>query len=72
MSRIDTFTFRVNANERRILAALAEYLNRSQSDALRVLIREAARELITDAPAQAARQSDAAPRAEGVKHANTN
>jgi len=71
MSRIDTFTFRVNADERRILAALADYLNRSQSDALRLLIREAARELITDAPAQATRQTDA-ERGEGVKHAETN
>lgn len=75
MSRIDTFTFRVNADERRILAALANYLNRSQSDALRLLIREAARELMTNAPAQAARfadketQTDAAPRGEGVKNA---
>lgn len=68
MSRIDTFTFRVNENERRVLAALADYLNRSQSDALRVLIREAARELLTDAPAP----TDAAPRAEGVKNAATN
>jgi len=45
MSRIDTFTFRVNPNERRLLAALAERLQRSQSDAVRWLVREAACEL---------------------------
>lgn len=72
MMRNERFTFVCNENERRILAALAEYLNRSQSDALRLLIREAARELITDASAQVARQFDAAPRGEGVKHAIEN
>ncbi len=71
MMRNERFTFVCNENERRILAALAEYLNRSQSDALRLLIREAARELITDASAQNARP-DAAPRGEGVEHAATN
>jgi hypothetical protein len=48
MSRIDTFTFRVNTNERRMLKALAERLQRSQSDAVRLLIREAARELVVN------------------------
>jgi hypothetical protein len=45
MSRVDTFTFRVNTDERRILAALADKLQRSQSDAVRWLIRKSAREL---------------------------
>lgn len=72
MMRNERFTFVCNANERRVLAALADYLNRSQSDALRLLIREAARELITDAPAPGARPTDAAPCGEGVKHAATN
>lgn len=45
MARIDTFTLRVNSDERRILANLAQRLERSQSDAVRLLIREAAREL---------------------------
>jgi hypothetical protein len=73
MSRIDTFTFRVNADERRILAALADYLNRSQSDTLRLLVRAAGRELLPNAPAPTARQADdAAPRGEGVKHAANN
>ena len=31
MSRIDTFAFRVNQDERRMIAALAERLRRSQS-----------------------------------------
>lgn len=48
MARIDTFTLRVNADERRILNALAQRLERTQSDAVRLLIREAARELATD------------------------
>jgi uncharacterized protein (DUF1778 family) len=46
MARIDTFTLRVNRDERRMLAAVAERLQRTQSDAVRLLIREAARELI--------------------------
>jgi len=48
MARITTFTLRVNAEERRILASLAARLERSQSDAVRVLIREAARDLLPD------------------------
>ncbi|GIL15286.1 MAG: hypothetical protein BroJett039_04590 [Chloroflexota bacterium] len=72
MMRNNRFTFVCSEDERRILAALADYLNRSQSDALRLLIREAARELITDANAHAARSTDAAPRSEGVKHAIEN
>ncbi len=49
MSRIGTFTFRINADERRILAALADRLQRSQSDAIRLLIRTAAEELNANA-----------------------
>jgi hypothetical protein len=45
MSRIDLFTLRVNDAERRMIALIAERLQRSQSDAVRLLIREAAREL---------------------------
>jgi hypothetical protein len=47
MSRIDLFTLRVNDAERRMIALIAERLQRSQSDAVRLLIREAARELET-------------------------
>ncbi len=46
MPRQDTFTFRVNADERQLIAALADRLQRSQSDAVRLLIREAAHELL--------------------------
>jgi hypothetical protein len=47
MSRVNAFTFRINAEERRLLAALANRLQRSQSDTVRLLIREAAKELVT-------------------------
>ncbi len=43
--REDTFTLRVSANERRILAALAQRLERSQSDAVRFLLRQEAKRL---------------------------
>jgi hypothetical protein len=43
--RTDTFAMRVNAEERHMLVALAERLQRSQSDTVRLLIRQAAREL---------------------------
>jgi len=43
--RLDTFAMRVNAEERRMLLALAKRLQRSQSDVVRLLIREAVREL---------------------------
>lgn len=43
--RLDTFAMRVNSEERQMLVALAERLQRTQSDAVRWLIREATREL---------------------------
>lgn len=42
MARIDTFTLRVNPEERRMIDALARKLERSQSDAIRVVLRKAA------------------------------
>ena len=45
MNRWDTFTFRVNQDERRLIAFLAEKLQRSQSDAVRFVVINAAREL---------------------------
>jgi hypothetical protein len=45
MARDDRFTFLVNGDERRMLAAVAEKLQRSQSDAVRLLIRAAAAKL---------------------------
>ncbi len=44
MNRWDSFTFRVNPDERRVIAALAEKLQRTQSDAVRFVILEAAKE----------------------------
>jgi hypothetical protein len=48
MKRFDTFTFRVNKTERELLERLSLRLQRSQSDALRWLLREAVRELDAD------------------------
>ena len=43
--RRDQFTFLCNNEERRLLATLAERLQRSRSDVVRSLIRRAAHEL---------------------------
>ena len=43
--RNDLFTMRVNDAERKMIAALAEHLQRTQSDAVRFIIRGAAHEL---------------------------
>jgi hypothetical protein len=45
--RNDLFTMRVNETERQMIVAIAVRLQRTQSDAVRLLIREAARELET-------------------------
>lgn len=45
MARYDTFTFRINKQERQMLERVAKRLERSQSDALRLLVRGAAAEL---------------------------
>jgi hypothetical protein len=45
LMRESRFTFLCNEDERRLIAALSERLARTQSDAVRWLIREAAREL---------------------------
>jgi hypothetical protein len=42
MRRLDTFTFKCSDEERRMIAALAKRLDRSQSDAVRVVLRKAA------------------------------
>jgi|WetSurSiteA1Bulk_404760.scaffolds.fasta_scaffold92779_2 hypothetical protein len=44
MNRWDSFTFRVSQDERQLIAALAEKLQRTQSDAVRFVLREAAHE----------------------------
>lgn len=45
MARYDTFTFRVTKQERQMLERLASHLQRTQSDAVRVLVREAVAQL---------------------------
>lgn len=47
MARDERFTFTCNREERQMLAALAERLRRSQSDAMRMLLREAVVQLET-------------------------
>ena len=41
MARYESFTFKVDANERKMLSALAESLQRSRADTIRLLVREA-------------------------------
>lgn len=72
MSDKTQFTFLIRRDERAALSQLSRIYERSASATLRYLIRQAAREIPTDAPAQVARQTDAAPRVEGVKHENEN
>lgn len=50
MARYDTFTFRVNPEERQMIEALAEKLQRSPSDTVRLLVRGAAQGAGLDAP----------------------
>jgi len=45
MARYERFTFICDANERRAIADLAARLSRSQSDAVRFVVIEAARQL---------------------------
>lgn len=45
MSRIERFTFLCNDQERQAIAELANRLRRSQSDAVRFVVVEAARQL---------------------------
>ncbi len=42
MARFQRFTFLVNPDERRVISALAELMKRSQSDAIRIILLEAA------------------------------
>lgn len=45
MNRVEIFAFRVSNNERQAIADLAARLQRSQSDAVRFVVIEAARQL---------------------------
>lgn len=64
-ARQDTFTLRMDDDERRMLAAVARHLERSQSDAVRLLIRQAARGLL---PVLVSAQPS--PAQQGGTHAN--
>ena len=50
MNRVGTFAFRVSNNERRVIADLATRLQRSQSDAVRFIVIEAAKQLRQSEP----------------------
>ena len=45
MTRLDTFTFRVDDEERKMIIGLSNKLQRSQSDAVRWILREAFKQL---------------------------
>lgn len=45
MARYNTFTFRVSKEEQQIIDALSDQLKRTRSDAVRWVIREAAKAL---------------------------
>jgi hypothetical protein len=51
MNRVEIFTFRLNKDERLAIADLAARLQRSQSDAVRFVVIEAARQLSQADPA---------------------
>ena len=63
MARYERFTFLCNQYERALIAALAERLRRSQSDAVRFVVLEAASEL------DAQRDADQAAQKAGVHNA---
>ena len=45
MRRVDTFGFRVDSEERSMITAIAQRLERPEGDAVRLIVREVAREL---------------------------
>lgn len=45
MNRVDNFTLRVNTTERELITAVAQQLDRTESDTMRLLVREKARQL---------------------------
>jgi hypothetical protein len=52
MARLERFTFVLDRQEKSLIAALAERMQRSQSDAVRYLVLNAARQLTELPPAQ--------------------
>lgn len=65
MARGDTFTFRVNEDERLLIEKLANVLERSQSDVMRLLIRKEGRQLALIA-------QEVIPQMEEVNHEYSN
>jgi predicted transcriptional regulator len=57
MNRQRTFTFRINDEEHRLLILLASRLQRSKSDTLRFLVRQAVSMLLPEVEAQEYKQS---------------
>jgi hypothetical protein len=49
MARDERFTFLIDRDERRMITALAQRLRRTESDAVRYVVLEAARALETEA-----------------------
>jgi hypothetical protein len=45
MNRVDNFTLRMNSDERQLITVVAQRLERTESDTVRFLLREKAREL---------------------------
>lgn len=61
MARDERFTFLLDRDERQIITALAQRLKRTESDAVRFVVLEAARALeVPDAPTPITAQSQAA------------
>ena len=56
MARTESCIFRVNEDERQLIKALAYQLQRSQSDAVRYVVREKARELARIMPQPTSKQ----------------
>jgi hypothetical protein len=48
MARLESFRMKVTTDEKRMIQVLAERLQRNQSDAVRLVIREALRALTAD------------------------
>lgn len=69
MVRHYEFSFRVNGEERRLISHLAQCLQRSQSDAIRLLIREAAQQLAAEPSTTGKRQKAVTAAVNGGRNA---
>lgn len=61
------FGFRVNKDERRLINRVAARLERTESDVMRLLVREAARDLSIKAEGHVAPESQQPAQAEGER-----